>query len=352
MPLIPIPHSKPAINPGDIKRVSRILQSGLIAQGKNVLDFEEKISRYFNVKGAVATSSGTSGLHLALLALDIGSGDEVIIPSFVCSALLNPIAYVGARPRIADVNPDDFNISVPDIKKKLSRKTKAIIVPHMFGCPAEIRSILRLGVPVIEDCAQSIGANYEGKKAGSFGLLSICSFYATKVMTTGEGGMVLSNQRKLLDKIRDLRVYDHAIDGKVRYNYKMTDFQAGLGLSQLSYLPEFIRRRKEIAGRFHREFAALGFDIPHVRSHRDHIYFRYVIKLRQGQKELMKKLNHKGIQAVPPVFKPLHRYVHQTSCPVSDELMKQCLSIPVYPNLSDKQVQYMVGCVRDSFKSG
>ncbi len=352
MPLIPIPHSKPAIKPGDIKRVSQILQSGLIAQGRNVLDFEEKISRYFQVKGAVATNSGTSALHLALLALDIGPGDEVIIPSFVCSALLNPIAYVGAKPRIADVNPDDFNISISDIKKKLSRKTKAIIVPHMFGCPAEIRSILRLGVPVIEDCAQSIGADYEGKKAGSFGLLSICSFYATKVMTTGEGGMVLSNQKKLLDKIRDLRAYDNAIDYKIRHNYKMTDFQAGLGLSQLAHLPEFIRRRKDIAGRFHREFADLAFDIPHVRSPRDHIYFRYVIKLRQGQKEWMKKLNHKGIQAVPPVFKPLHQYVRQMSCPVSDELMNQCVSIPIYPNLTDKQVQYMVGCIRESFKSG
>lgn len=347
MPLIPIPHSRPTIKSSDVKRVSQILQSGCIAQGKNVLDFEGKISRFFNVKGAVATSSGTSALHLALLALDIGPGDEVLIPSFVCSALLNPVAYVGAQPRIADVNPDDFNISLTDIKKKLTQKTKAIIVPHMFGCPAEIKNILRLGVPVIEDCAQSIGADYEGKKAGSFGLLSICSFYATKVMTTGEGGMVVSNQRKLLDKIRDLRAYDNAIDDGIRYNYKMTDFQAGLGLSQISHLPDFIRRRKEIARCFRQGFADLAFDIPRLGSQRDHIYFRYVIKLRQGQKKWMKKLNNKGIAVARPVFKPLHQYVRQTSCPVSDELMNQCVSIPIYPGLTDQQVRYIIDCMKN-----
>ncbi len=351
MPPFLIPHSNPTINSSDIKRVSQILQSGWIAQGKNVLDFETRMSQFLNVKGAVAVNSGTSALHLALRALNIGPRDEVMIPSFVCTALLNAVHYVGAKPRIVDVNPDDFNISITDIQRKLNRKTKVIIVPHMFGCPADIKNIVRLGVPVIEDCAQSIGADEGEKKVGSFGILSICSFYATKMMTTGEGGMVVSNQQKLLDNIRDWRAYDNVNDYKVRYNYKMTDFQAGLGLSQLTQLPEFTRRRKKIAQRFHQELNGLDFDLPNGGPTQDHLYFRYVIKLRHGQKEWMKKLNHQGIQAVPPVFKPLHRYVDQTVCPVSDQLMKQCLSFPIYPSLSETQVQYMINVIQKLFKT-
>ena len=218
-----------------------------MVQGKKVLEFEAKVSRYLGVKAGVAVNSGTSALHLALLALNIGPGDEVMVPSFVCSALLNAVSYTGASARIVDVKADDFNISPVEVKKKLNKKVKAIIVPHMFGYPADLKELLSFGVPVIEDCAQSIGADYRGRKAGSFGVLSICSFYATKVMTTGEGGMVLSNQTKILDRIRDLRQYDHALNFQTRYNYKMTDFQAALGLSQLQRLPEFIKRRKQIA---------------------------------------------------------------------------------------------------------
>jgi perosamine synthetase len=325
-----IPHSKPSINASDLASIKQVVESGYLAQGKKVLEFEKAVSLYLKIKQGVAVNSGTSALHLALLALKIGAGDEVIVPSFTCSALLNPISYVGAKPIVVDVNENDFNISPVEIKKKITKKTKAIIVPHMFGCPGDLKEITRLGVPVIEDLAQSIGAEYQGRKVGSFGVLAICSFYATKVLTTGEGGMVLSNQPKLINAIRNLREYDEVAKFEVRYNYKMTDVQAALGLSQLLRLPEFIARRKKIAKAY--DAALAGQDVAPFRlADRDHIFYRYVVK--------HKKLANKSIQAVRPVFKPLHHYVGSNACPVSDLLMKQCLSIPIYPALTDSQIK-------------
>ncbi|MBF0571558.1 MAG: DegT/DnrJ/EryC1/StrS family aminotransferase [Candidatus Omnitrophica bacterium] len=342
MAIIRIFHSKPTIGPKDTAGIVQVLKTNHLSQGEKVLEFENKISQYCNVKGAVAVNSGTSALHLALLAMGIGRGDEVIIPSYVCSALLNPIFYAGAVPRIVDVNFEDFNISPVEAKKQITKKTKAIIVPHLFGYPADVKELLRLGVPVIEDCAQSLGARYQGKKAGSLGLLSICSFYATKVLTTGEGGMVLSNQFKLLDKIRDLREYDNISAYKVRYNYKMTDIQAMLGLSQFSQLKYFLARRKEIAQVYDSALENFQITTPHKEPDRDHIYYRYVVKIKKGRREVWQRLKNRGIESVSPVFKPLHRYFDKNKCPVSDELMKRCLSIPIYPSLTDIQIQYII----------
>lgn len=333
-----IPHSKPTLNAKDIAAVTDVIKSGALTQGKKVLEFEGKVSRYLGVRSAVAVNSGTSALHLALLALNIGPRDEVMIPSFVCSALLNAVYYTGAEVRIVDVKEDDFNISPIEVRSNLNKKVKAIIVPHMFGYPADLKELLGFGVPIIEDCAQSIGANYRGLKAGAFGVLSICSFYATKVMTTGEGGMVLSNQTKILDRIRDLRQYDHALDLRSRYNYKMTDFQAALGLSQLQRLPGFIKRRKQIAQIYDRTFAESGLMIPPKGAGRDPIYYRYVVKTKNKAKTLIGQLKKKGIGASSPVFKPLHQYVQGSPCPVADRLMEHCVSIPIYPGLTGSQI--------------
>ena len=334
-----IPHSKPSLNTKDITVVGNVLKTGALVQGKQVLEFEDKASRYLDVKAGVAVNSGTSALHLALLALNIGSKDEVMMPSFVCSALLNAVYYTGAKARVVDVKADDFNISSAEVKKHLNKKVKAIIVPHMFGYPADLKELASFGIPIIEDCAQCIGADYMGRRAGSFGMLSICSFYATKVMTTGEGGMVFSNQTKILDRIRDLREYDHVLNFKTRYNYKMTDFQAALGLSQLQRLPEFIKRRRQIAQIYDRAFAEGGLILPPKNTGRAAIYYRYVIKSKNRAGHFIGRLNKKGIGASAPVLKPLHHYIQGSQCPVADQLMDQCVSIPIYPDLTDHQIR-------------
>lgn len=182
-------HSKPTIDNRDIEEVKKVLKSGMIAQSKKVEEFEKNFSSYLKVKDSVVTSSGTSALHLSLIALNVKENDEVIIPAYCCSAILNSILYIRANPVLVDVNLDDFNISFKDVRKKLNKKTKAIILPHLFGQPADLQEIKNIDVPVIEDIAQSLGANYNNKKVGSFGTLSVCSFYATKVITCGEGGI-------------------------------------------------------------------------------------------------------------------------------------------------------------------
>ena len=168
-----IPHSRPSISDSDIKAVVSVLKSGQLSQGPKVREFEKKMALLIGKKKAVAVNSGSAALHLALLALDVKKSDEVIIPSFVCSAVLNAVNYTGATAVLVDIDPLTFNISVEATKRAITRKTKAIIVPHMFGCPAEIDKLSELGIPVIEDCAQSIGANFKSQKAGSFGLHSI-----------------------------------------------------------------------------------------------------------------------------------------------------------------------------------
>ena len=219
-----IPHSRPLISDRDIEAVASAVKSGRLSQGPKVLEFEEQLARFIGKKKAAATSSGTAALHLALLALDIKQGDQVIIPSFVCSAVLNAVNYTGATPIIVDIDPLTFNMSAEAVKSAITGETRAIVVPHMFGCSAEIDRLLEMGIPVIEDCAQAIGADFKGGKAGSFGLLSVFSFYATKVVSCGEGGMVLSDSDDLISKIKNLRDYDSRDDYTLRYNYKIEKY--------------------------------------------------------------------------------------------------------------------------------
>ncbi len=344
-----ISHSKPDIDSKDIQSVGAILKSGQLVQGKKVAEFERKFSKFQGVKGAVALNTGTASLHLSLLALDVGKGDEVIVPSHVCTALLNAVLYTGATPRVVDVDPDDFNISVESVEKNIIKKTKAIIMPHMYGHPGKIEDLLRLKIPLIEDCAQALGAKYHGKKVGSFGILSVFSFYATKVMTCGEGGMVTSNNKRLLDKIRDLRDYDNRPTYKMRYNYKMTDMAAALGTSQLKKLPSLLMSRKKIAGQYNRALAKTDVQTPTVRAGMEHIYFRYVVKAKKSQKMIMKRLQQKGIHCAAPIYKPLHQYLRLSNCPVSEQLTKEAISVPIYPSLTEAEVQYILKKLKQVF---
>ena len=353
-------HSKPTLTREDASAAADVINSGYISQGEVVARFESKLAKYIGVKGGAAVSSGTSAIHLSLIALGVKEGDDVAMPSYVCPALLNAISYIGANPLLIDINPDSYNISPADLKRKLTKKTRAVIVPHIFGLPADIEDISSIGIPVIEDCAQSVGASYKGKKAGSFGHCAIFSFYATKVMTTGEGGMVLSNSDKILEKIRDLREYDHKPNYMVRYNYKMTDLQAAIGISQLKRLDSLIYRRREIAKLYNNRFSELGISIPKIYPESGHIFFRYVIK-RSGQwsvvsgqklEDDLKFFEANGVKCMRPVFKPIHRYLTPPPSPLlqgggewgggfpeAERAWNELVSIPIYPSLTDGDVK-------------
>ncbi|MBN2438715.1 MAG: DegT/DnrJ/EryC1/StrS family aminotransferase [Deltaproteobacteria bacterium] len=344
-----IPHSRPTIDQGEIDAVDAVLRSGRLAQGERVLEFEKILASLTGAGGAVAVSSGTAGLHLSLLALGVGEGDEVVIPGFVCPALLNAILYVRALPVLADIDRETFNIDVRDLKRRRTEKTKAVIVPHMFGLPADIGEIVALGVPVIEDCAQALGSRYEGLPIGSFGVLSVFSFYATKVICTGEGGMVAANDRHLLEKIRDLRDYDEKDDHRLRYNYKLTDLQAALGLAQIRRLPVLIERRRAIARQYDAFLRERRLPAPACPPDREHIYYRYVIRTKQVA-GLLAAGEEAGIAYRRPVFKPLQHYLGMTGYPRTEKAFIETVSLPIYPSLSDAEVEAILHSLRSVLK--
>ena len=338
-----IPHSRPTLGKEEIRRAVEVIESGHIAQGEKVREFESAFAARIGVNAAAAVSSGTAALHLTLLGMDIGDGDEVIIPSFVCSALLNAVHYTGATPVPADIHPQTYNLDPDDVKKRITAHTRAIIVPHLFGLPADLDALLRLNVPIIEDCAQAVGSTYKNRPVGVFGHAAIFSFYATKVMTTGEGGMIVSGSKGLIDRVRDLRQYDNCEEYKIRYNYKMTDIQAALGLSQLERLEDFIRCRRKIAEKYYRAFKACGLQLPP----RDpgHIYFRFVIDSATNAVAWIQAAAAKKITCSLPVHKPLHRLLKLEGFPNTEQAWQQSISVPVYPSLTEKELERIIGAV-------
>ena len=333
----------------EIFNLSNVIRSGQISQGDEVLGFEEMMTEFIGLKGAVATNSGTSALHLALLSLNIRDDDEVAIPSYTCTAILNAINYVNATPLLVDIDPDTFNIDLNDLKRKVTKRTKAVIVPHMFGLPADIEDIVTLGIPVIEDCAQAIGATYNERRIGGFGYISIYSFYATKVITTGEGGMILSDSKRVLEKVRDLREYDKKDIYLPGFNYKMTDIQAALGISQLNKLPLFLDRRTDIADRYTQSFKDIPITLPGWYSDRRHIFYRFVIKTRDNSDKYFRLLEGNDVSCQRPVYLPLHNYLKLDGFPGTDDAWNKAISIPIYPALSDDEIKMTIDVVRDVF---
>ena len=339
-----IPHSMPTLGKEEARGLREVLASGRIATGDEVEQFEQEMTSYLGLSGAVATASGTAALHLSLLALGVKTEDEVIIPSFTCSALLNAVNYCRAKPIIVDVDEETMNISLSAAQKALSKRTAAIIVPHMFGYPLEnIDDFLTLGPPVIEDCAQSLGARYHGTMTGTSGEIAMLSFYATKVITTGHGGMVISSNEKLLERIRDLREYDKKNEYMIRYNYCITDLQGRMGRIQLEKLPSFLRERAKRAQWYEKHLSGLeGVVLPTQQG----IYYRYVVKIKRGKlQKVLEKLHQNGIEAQRPVFIPLHRYLGLDGFDATEKVFSEALSLPIYPRLNVEEVRYVALCL-------
>ena len=332
-----IPHSRPTLGEDEARAVAAVISSGQIAEGGVVQRFESAFAEKMGINQAVATSSGTAALHLILLAMGIGPGDEVIIPSYVCTALLHAVQYVGARPIIAEIDSVTYNIDPDDVQKRITTRTKAVIVPHMFGLAANLEKLLNLDVPLIEDCAQAVGGIYHQKPLGTFGDAAIFSFYATKMMATGEGGMVTSNSTEIIERIRDLKTYDQKEADQVRYNYKMTDVQAAIGEVQLARLDDFIGQRKSIAHQYVRSLKSLNIKLPEENS--AHIYYRFVVGLETDCDPFIRILSQKGIGCARPVFLPIHRHLKLDGYPVTNKVWETALSIPIYPSLNNKNIE-------------
>jgi dTDP-4-amino-4,6-dideoxygalactose transaminase len=335
-----IPHSRPTLGDEEARAVTEVIQSGHIAEGEVVARFEKAFAGKMGVQDAVTVSSGTAALHLALLAMGIGPEHEVIIPSYVCSALLHAVQYVGAQPVPAEIDPLTYNIDPDDVKKRITTRTKAVIVPHMFGLAADLERLLKLDVPIIEDCAQAVGGTYHQKPLGTFGDAAIFSFYATKMIATGEGGMVTSKSPKIVARVWDLKTYDGKAADRVRYNYKLTDVQAALGEVQLARLDDFIEQRRKIAWRYFNGLKSLKIKLPSEID--EHIYYRFVVALETDCDGFIRKLAQKAVGCARPVFLPIHRHLKNDGYPVTDKAWETLLSIPIYPSLRNSEIEQII----------
>jgi len=280
-----ISHSSPTIKKDDIECVERFLKSEKILSGEAGCLFSAELKKFFNAKKVILTPSGTAAIAQALNLLNVKKEDNVIIPAYVCSSVAKGVLISGAKPLAVDINRDDYNISYEDTIKKISGKTKAIILPSVFGNPIRnIKDFLETGVAVIEDVAQSIGAEFQKKRLGAFGDMSVCSFYATKVITTGEGGALVINNGELIRKA-----------GKKEKIFEMTTFQSAIGLSQLRKIDKLIKKRKHIARQYIKGLD--GLSNIKISKPDNSIYYRFIIEAEEKPDKIIKDLRVLGIKA-------------------------------------------------------
>lgn len=351
-----IPHSRPSIEEEDLRAATEILRSRHLAQGVAVERFERSMAAYLGLAGGVAVNSGTSALEVALRSLGIGPGDEVILPSYVCAAPWLAVQRVGAAAKLVDIELETFNVDPRAVRKALSSRTRAVIVPHLFGLPADLTELERLGVPIVEDCAHTLGAAERGRGVGSVGALTGCSFYATKLLCAGEGGMVLSRDEALLERARELREYDEAPSlHPAATNLKMTDLQAAIGLAQLERLTSFLDRRASIAREYRAALEGQAVVPPVVPDGRSHIYYRFVIRVPEGRSrwnglsDVIARFEARGIQCRKPVFRSIHRYLELEGFPATDEAERTALSVPLFPSLADEEVAQILTALRSEW---
>ena len=325
-----IHHSAPTLGQEESEAAARAVGTGQLAQGPEVQAFEEECAAFVGRRHAVAVSSGTAALHLALGALGVRRPDCVAVPSYACAALITAVELQGGRPVLID-NKDDGNMS-PIVPHECTHA----IVPHMFGKPAPVP----FGMAIVEDIAQSLGGS-----TGSATAVAITSFYATKLMTTGEGGMVLTDTEAIAAYARDRRDYDNRALYLPRNNYKMTEMQAAVGRVQLRRLPDFLKRRRELAEKYEEELAGLPLQLP---AKENHVFFRYVITAEDAN-GLIRHLALNGIEAKRPVYRPAHHYIGGT-CPGADKAHQCFVSLPIYPSLSDAECETVAAAVRSYFE--
>jgi perosamine synthetase len=334
------------VTEADAERVARAVRSGQLAQGPEVAAFERELAERLGVEAVAVVSSGSAALELGLRALGVGAGDEVIIPTYVCDALHHAVTRCGARPVLADADPGTLSLAPDDAKRRLGPRTRALIAPHAFGLAVDLEPLRALGVPIVEDCAQTLGVRLEGRPVGSLGRLAVCSFYATKLLTTGEGGAV-AGPAPLVARVRDARDYDERDDLAPRFNYKLTDLQAALGRGQLARLDEFIARRRAIATRYRTRLAGLDCGLPADAGDR-HVYHRFVVTVDRPLGALIADLEARGVGARRPVFRPLHRALGLGGYPEAERLWARALSLPCYPTLTDAEVSAVAAALAEA----
>lgn len=343
--------AKPLIGQDEMQAVQEVLASGQLAQGAKVRRFEEQFAEWVGVRHAVAVTSGTAALHLALLAAGIGPEDSVITTPFSFVASANCAFFVGARPVFADIEPDYFTISADAIRAQMDDTVRALIVVHLYGQPCDMDAMQEIArernLVLIEDACQAHGAAWRGHSVGSMGV-GCFSFYPTKNMTTGEGGMVTTDDAGIAERVRLWREHGaprRYVHEQLGFNLRMTDIQAAIGLVQLGKVDAWNERRRSNAAQLdHLIAAAPGVQTPAVRPNATHVYHQYTIRVAHRD-EYVEMLNQRGVGAgihysVPIHLQPWYRELgYLDSLPEAESAAREVLSLPVHPGLTDEEIE-------------
>lgn len=352
--------AKPYIDKNDISEVVEVLKSGNLSLGPKYKLFEEKIAAYVGVKYACAVSSGTAGLHLGVKALGLKRGDEVITSPFSFVASSNCLLYENIKPVFVDIEETTFNIDPLKVEKAITKKTKAILPIHIFGQSADMDPILKIAkkykLRVLEDACESLGSAYHGKMTGTIGDIGVFAFYPNKQMTTGEGGMIVTNSKqiyKICDSMRNQgrsRSGDWLVHERIGYNYRMDEMSASLGITQLDKLNWMIGQKRKIVSWYNSALEELDqLEIPKIGEGRTHSWFVYVVRVKKGKRNLlMSELAKVGVQTKPylpvihlqPFMKKMFSF-KKGMFPVAENVSDETLALPLYIGLTKKDVEYI-----------
>jgi perosamine synthetase len=364
-----LPVTEPSLGGNELKYVSDCIASNWISsQGHYIGQFERMFAEHLGIEHAVATSSGTAALHLALAALGIGPGDEVIVPALTFGACANVVMHCGATPVFADVSERTWTLEPSGLEGLLTERTRAIMPVHLYGHPCDMDPIVDFArenrLHVVEDCAEALGARYRSKPAGTMGEVGCFSFFANKVITTGEGGMVITRDDKLKDRLTMLR--DHGMSRSKRYwhelagfNYRMTNIQAAIGVAQMEKVEEFLANRKATANRYAANLAGIeGITLPPEEEWAVNIFWLYSVLLEEqvlgiSAEEMIRRLDAEGIET-KPFFYPLHKqppYPGSRSLPVAERLARQGISLPTGNDVSTGDVDRVCKAFKDILKN-
>jgi len=368
-----IPLAKPDITEKERKAVLNVLKTSSLSLGKKYLEFQDVVAKYVGVKYAVAVNSGTSGLHLIIRALGIGEGDEVITTPFSFISSSNCILYEGAKPVFVDIKSDTFNINPEFVEGSITPRTKAILAVDIFSQPADWDELKRIAkkhkLHLIEDSAEALGSEYKGKKCGSFGDAGIFAFYPNKQLTTGEGGVILTNNKEIYElcqsmanqgrKVEDGKWLEHV---RLGYNYRLDEMSCALGIAQMSRLKEILAKRERAARLYNQKLKSIKrLETPYIKEGNKISWFVYVAKLAEkfaGAKrdKIIKEMAKKGIQC-SNYFQPIHLQpfyrkkfgYKKGDCPIAENVSSRTLALPFFSNMREKEIDYVANNLKKIF---
>lgn len=362
-----IPLSGPDITEHEIQLINQVLRTPYLSIGPMIERFEGAMADYIGAKYAVGVSSGTAGLHLCMKAVGIGEGDEVITTPFSFISSANCILFERAKPVFVDIDRESLNIDADRIEEKITPRTKALLPVHVFGHPCDMDSIMAIAakhdLPVIEDACEAIGAQYKGRKVGTFGRCAVFSFYPNKQMTTAEGGVILTDDESWADLFRSLRNQGRGKDGgwlaheRLGYNYRLDELSSALGVAQLDRIEDLLAKRQRVAQMYNELLARIdGVRIPYVSPQVKMSWFVYVIRLASGidRDRVMARLEERGVVS-RPYFSPIHLQpfyrqmfgFKEGDFPITEAVCRSTLALPFHSNLDEQSVQYVCKALRE-----